>query len=78
MAYQPLWLIYYQNHPCRRTAGIVLNPLLDGKWIQTFPKGISPKVIVRARLEFELACLVRRVFANGPGDLGSIPGHVIL
>ena len=24
-----------------------------------------------------LFCLVGRVFANGPGDLGSIPGHVI-
>ncbi len=22
-------------------------------------------------------CLVGRVFANGPGDLGSIPGHII-
>ena len=22
-------------------------------------------------------CLVGRVFANGPGDLGSIPGHVL-
>ena len=25
----------------------------------------------------QLISLVDRVFANGPGDLGSIPGHVI-
>ena len=28
-------------------------------------------------LDKDLVCLVDRVFANGPGNLGSIPGHVI-
>ena len=28
-------------------------------------------------MSWRLIVLVGRVFANGPGDLGSIPGHVI-
>ena len=63
----------------------------EDKWVHTFPKGICPKVNVIARLEFELAScnsavqrftprglsIMVKVFANGPGDLGSIPGRVI-
>ena len=62
------------------------------KRVDTFLKGISPKVNVLASVEFEPTHYdVRvnlfldnrdigpavRVFANGPGDLGSIPGRVI-
>ena len=36
--------------PCRRTTGILTHNLDD-----TFPKSISPKLNVGARLEFELA-----------------------
>ena len=36
------------------------------------PNGVDPNL-----LSFTTTWLVDRVFANGPGDLGSIPGHVI-
>ena len=33
---------------------MLFNPYLGGKAVHTFPKGICPKVIVIARLQFEL------------------------
>ena len=53
--------------PCRRTEVILLitNSWGDKK-IHTFSKGIN-RLIGR----------VGRVFANGPGDLCSISGHII-
>ena len=47
MTYQPSWVIQYQSHPSRR--------IVDGKirGFNIFPKVISPKVNVIARLEFE-------------------------
>ena len=48
LAYQPSWVILCKSHPCRRTAVVLFNPLLGGK-------GISPKVKMLVRLEFELA-----------------------
>ena len=43
-------------HPYRKTEMILFNPIAGGdKGERTFPKGISPKVNVIARLEFELA-----------------------
>ena len=58
MAYHPSWVIYCQSHPYRRTVLISFNQLLvevGGKRYHTFFKGISLKVNVQARLEFELA-----------------------
>ena len=49
MAYQPLWIIQSQNI-------LVEEPLAGGnKGVYNFPRGISPKENVIARLEFELA-----------------------
>ena len=45
---------YYQSHPYRRTKVVLFNLSLEGG-DHTFSKGISSKVDVTARLEFELA-----------------------
>ena len=42
-----------QNHPCKRTVVVLFNLVDRGS--HTFPKGISPKVSIKARLEFEFA-----------------------
>ena len=34
-------------------------------------------IIGRFHINFPLICLVGKVFANAPGDLGPIPGNVI-
>ena len=52
MAYQPLWVIQCQRHPCR-TVMVQFNPYLGGKWVHTFPKAISLNVI--AWLKFKPA-----------------------
>ena len=52
IAYQPLCVIWYPNS-CRRTVRILFNPLMGDKWDHTFPKGISTKVNMVVRLEFE-------------------------
>ena len=43
-----------QSHPCRRTAAIIFNPLLEDKGVHIFPKGIYPKVNIIVWLVFEL------------------------
>ena len=47
MEYQPSWVIQYQIHPSRRSAGFKHG-------VFNFPDGICPKVNIIARLEFEL------------------------
>ena len=56
-AFQPLWVIQCQNHHCWKTVMVLFNQLLGESIRQfiSFPKVISPKVNVIARLEFELA-----------------------
>ena len=54
MAYQPSWVIQCKVHPCRRAVVVLFNPLLRDKGVHAFPKSISLKVNVIARLEFEL------------------------
>ena len=53
MAHQTSWVIQCQRHLFRRTALRVIAGRI--RWVHTFSKGISPKVNVIARLEFELA-----------------------
>ena len=43
------------NHPCGKTIIILSNPWGGDERVPAFPRGISPKVNVIARLEFELA-----------------------
>ena len=45
--------------------------------INTLGKGMN-SLWVKSNTTILLISLVGSVFANGPGDLGSIPGHVIL
>ena len=45
MAYQPLWVIQYQSHPCRRTMVVLFNLSL-GVWKRgfiPFPRVLAPK-----------------------------------
>ena len=59
MAYQHLWDILYQSHPCRKT---VLILFITNRWwnkgVHAFPKGISLKVNVIVWLELKLAYYV--------------------
>ena len=55
MAYQPLWVIYYQRYPCRRTVVKLFNPQLEEKGAHAFLTDISQKVILIVWLEFKLA-----------------------
>ena len=43
MTYQPFWVIKCQGQS-KRTIVVLLNPYLGDKRVQTFPKGINPKI----------------------------------
>ena len=56
MKYVYLDYITYESHYCKRTVVMLFSPLMEvNKDVHTFFKGISLKVNVIARLEFELA-----------------------
>ena len=54
MAYKPSQVIQGQIHPCGMVI-VLFNPYLGVYGDSLFPKGISPKVNVLARLKIELA-----------------------
>ena len=54
MAHQPSWVIQNRSDSSRRTAVILFNPYLGDNGVLILPKGISSKVNVITRLEFEL------------------------
>ena len=51
MAYQLVWIIECQSHPCRTTAVILFNPY----WLWGVIEVFSQKVNAMERLKFELA-----------------------
>ena len=56
------------------------NPELIFLHVETYAKGCLLQCFLRFVIVFIIFfshCPVGRVFANGPGDLGSIPGHII-
>ena len=54
-AYQPSWVILCQSNHWKRTVVVLLNPNLKRIWVHVFPNGISLKVNVVSRLEFQIA-----------------------
>ena len=44
--------------------------------LQQKPNGLMHQVVINKNIKYYIS-LVGRVFTNGPGDLGSIPGRVI-
>ena len=55
MAYQPFRLFNAKTIPLEEHSWYYLTHSWEDNGVHTFPKGIWPKVIVIARLEYELA-----------------------
>ena len=57
MTYQIPKVIQSQTSLCRMTTVILFNPYQKNEGVHTFPRGLRPKVNIKARLDYELSTI---------------------